>query len=545
MNDIINILKKKKLQFVFLFYILLLGPILALFLAENYTLIDKALLLSVCVLLFAAISAICTFVSPRTEKIIYSTILIFAIIPGSIYLGYLLFAHVMLEQNSVMSLFETNPEESKEFLAHYMNIWVIVGILIYAAIPIIMICKMKSIPPLKGKGHRWIITLSILIIIAIVGIEKVSRSVYFINIYRSFITYQIRVDREINTIKKRQDIPFEVKSLTDTVPQTVVLVIGESLTRHHMSLYGYERETNPLLSQYNDSALLVYENITSPQVHTIPVLRDVLSMCETDHPEYFEERPSLIELFNCSGYDTYLISNQPFSEKCHSSYDILLTLAKYKYNFAPQKQYDKIVLIALDEILKEKNKKNKFILIHLIGNHMAYEFRYPYTYNKFDHTVDGKVKDKPFRKNAAKRMIDRYDNSVLYNDYIVDSIIQNLIKTGNDNSTMIYFSDHGEELYDYRVFAGHVYEKASPTMCEIPFIVWMSPQYRNKRKHLVFDSKRPYSIGDFIYSISDLSGFEYEGFDKSRSIFSPDFKPQKRYVGEKNYEEIKNKFSTE
>lgn len=542
MNDIINILKKKKLQFVFLFYILLLGPILALFLAENYTLIDKILLLSVCVLLFGAISAICTFVSPRTEKIIYSVILIFAIIPGSIYMGYLLFAHVMLEQNSVMSLFETNPDESKEFLAHYMNIWVIVGILIYAAIPIIMICKMKSIPPLKVGGHRWIIIISVFIVVAVAGIERVSRSVYFINIYRSFISYQIRVNHEKSTIRKRQDIPFEVKTIADTVPQTIVLIIGESLTRHHMSLYGYERETNPLLSQYSDSNLLVYKDITSPQVHTIPVLRTVLSMHEADHPEYFEEKPSLIELFNRSGYETYFISNQPFSEKCHSSYDILLTLAKHKYNFAPQKQYDEIILTALDEILETDSDKNKFILIHLIGNHMAYEFRYPYTYNKFDYNQDSLIEDRPFRNNAAKRMIDRYDNSVLYNDYIIDSTIQKLIETGNNNSTMIYFSDHGEELYDYRVFAGHVYEKVSPAMCEIPFIVWMSSQYRDKRKHLVFDTTRPYSIDDFIYSISDISGFEYDGFDRTRSIFSPDFKPKTRYIEEKSYEDIKSRF---
>lgn len=543
MKDIFNTLRSKNLQFIFLFYILLLVPVLAVFLAENYTVIDKVLLCSVCSLLFGAIFTICAFVSPRVEKIIYSIILTLAIIPGSIYLGYLLFAHVMLEQNSVMSLFETNPEESKEFLAHYMNIWVIVGVLIYAAIPIIIICKMKSIPPLKTKGNKWIIALSILIIIGIIGFERVSRSVYFINIYRSFVSYQIRVNLEIKTIKERQNLPFEVKTINDTVPQTVILIIGESLTKHHMSLYGYKRETNPFLSQYSDTNLIVYKDVTSPQVHTIPVLRSVLSMTDMDNPEYFEEKPSLIELFNRAGYETYFISNQSFSEKCHCSYDILLTLAKHKFNFAPQKQYDGIVLTALDKILEKDKDKNRFILIHLIGNHMAYEFRYPYMYNQFDYRIDKKIENKPFRNNAAKRMIDRYDNSVLYNDYIINSILQRLSKQENDNSMMIYFSDHGEELYDYREFAGHVYEKVSPTMCEIPFMVWMSQQYKKKRSNLVFDSNRPYSIEDFIFSISEISGFDYEGFDKTRSIFSSDFKPRKRYIGEKDYDDIKDKFS--
>lgn len=543
MRDILNILKNKKLQLVFLFYIFLLLPLLTPF-AENYTLLDKLALLGVCLLLFCTISVICVFVSPKTEKIIYSVILILAVIPGSIYLGYLLFAHVMLEQNSVMSLFETNPDETKEFLVNYLNVWVITGVLVYAAIPIIMICKMKPYEPLKAGKYKVLLVSCGVVIFLVIAIGRVSRSVYFINIYRTLISYKLRVNHEIKTIKKRQSEPFEVKTIyNDSIPQTVVIVIGESLTRHHMSLYGYHRNTNPLLGQYPDSTLLVYTDIVSPQVHTIPVIRSVLTMEDPKNSGYFEEKPSLIELFNRAGYDTYFISNQPFSEKCHASYDILLTLAKRKYNFAPEKQYDSITLTALDKILQADTKKNKLILIHLIGNHMAYEFRYPYIFDRFNYKSDGLVADKSFRDKLAKKTIDRYDNSVLYNDSIVNEVIVSLKKHPDNNSMMIYFSDHGEELYDYRNFAGHVYEKASPPMCEIPFVLWMSPLYKNERSNLVFDTMRPYSTKDFIYSISDICGFRYEGFDDTRSLFSAKFKPEERYIGEKKYTDIKARFS--
>lgn len=541
MNEIYSILKKKKIQFFFLFYILLLLPILCP-LAQNFTLLDKVAVFLVCGLFFAAIWILSLFISSRSEKIIYSVMLAVSIIPGSIYLAYLLFAHVMLEQNSVTSLFETNPEESKEFIAHYLSMWVIAGVVVYAAIPIVMICKMRSFRKLKIKEYKTLFILSIITIIAIVGIGRVSRSVYFINFYRTFISYKIRTTHEVKEIQARQSLDYDVKTNhKDSIPQIMVLVIGESLNKHHMSLYGYPRNTNPLLSQYGDS-LVVYNDVVAPHVHTIPVVRSLLSMNEVDHSEYFTEKPSMYELFNRAGYETYLISNQRFNDEMRASYDILLSLAKKRYNLASYRQHDDIVLPILNKILEKNDKKDKLIIIHLIGNHMAYEFRYPKEYIFFNNQKDGLVKDAPYRDEKAKKAIDAYDNSVLYNDYIVNSIIGSLKKLQHQDAAMIYLSDHGEEMYDYRDFAGHAYEKVSPTMSEVPFLVWLSPSYRKFRKDLVFDKNRVYSSADFIYSVSDLAGINYVDYEDSKSIFSTHFVPRERYVGEKKYEDIKEKF---
>ncbi|MFT3994679.1 MAG: sulfatase-like hydrolase/transferase [Dysgonomonas sp.] len=468
--------------------------------------------------------------------------LVVSIIPGAIYLAYLLFAHVLLEQNSVTSLFETNPEESKEFVAYYLSIWVIVGVLIYAAIPIIMICKMKSFKPLNIKDYKLLFITSIVVIISINSFNKLSRSVYFINMYKTYVWYKLRVHHEVNAVKERQNLPFNVTLLhQDSIPQTIVVVVGESLNKHHMSLYGYSRNTNPLLSERGND-IVVYKDIVSPQVHTIPVMRSILSMVEKDHPEYFTDRPSLFELFNRAGFNTYLISNQEFSDSYKSSYDILLSLAKNKYNLAPYKQHDDVVLDKFNQILKSDSINNKLIFIHLIGNHMAYEFRYPKDYIVFDNEKDRVTKEKPFRNKLAIKTIDKYDNSVLFNDFIINSIIISLEKEKNQKTAMIYLSDHGEELYDYREFAGHAYEKVSPPMCEVPFIVWLSPNYKRNRTDLIFDTTRPYSTCDFIYSLSDLTGLKYEGYDDSRSLFSTQFKPEQRYVGDKKYEWVKERF---
>ena len=80
------------------------------------------------------------------------------------------------------------------------------------------------------------------------AIESVAQCIYFVDFYRVFADYKRQRLREEKEIAERQTLPFDVSMLPEKAPQTLVVVIGESHTRHHMSLYGYGRDTNPLLS---------------------------------------------------------------------------------------------------------------------------------------------------------------------------------------------------------------------------------------------------------------------------------------------------------
>ena len=537
-NNILHILSKKKLQLVFLFYILLVLPLLCP-VAQNISVLNSALIIAINIVLYFSIAFLSLFCTSVKEKILYTAILVFSIVPQAIYMGYLLFAHVLLEGNSVTSLFETNPEESKEFVANYLSPWVTIAMLVYATIPAIMIWSMKSVKPLRVKEHKVLFCSSILIIIAIFSLSRLSQSVYAFNFYKTYVSYQCRQNYEQKAVAERQIHKYDVQETgnIDSIPQTIVVVIGESETRTHMQIYGYRRNTTPLLSARKDN-LFAYADVVSPQVHTIPVIRSILTFSDRDNPDFVTEKPSLFELFNRAGWNTYFITNQPFGGRIKSSYDVFLNLAQHKYNLSVKKQNDEVVLPTLKQILETDSDHDKLIVVHLIGNHMAYEYRYPKSFEKFDNKKDHLVADAPYRDNAAKIMIDRYDNSVLYNDFIVDSIINMLAVRKNEETSMIYFSDHGEELYDKRKFAGHVYEKISPYMCEVPFILWVSDTYKDMNPDIVYDIKRPFSTGNFIYSISDLGGLRYKDYDPKKSLFSVGFKPSERYVGDKTYEEV-------
>lgn len=532
-----HVLERKKTQLFFLFYVLLILPLLTP-LAQNIPWREAVNILCINTVLFLALSLFTFFLKPKVEKILYMVLLIFAMIPGAMFLGYLIFARVLLEQNSITSLFETNPEESREFMLHYFNVWVIVGVVTYVVIPIVMIWRMKSYKPLTVRRYKILFSVSLTLILCIVFISRLGQSVYFINFYNTFASYKIRLYNENKAIARRQAIMYEVTH-NDYVkePQTVVVVIGESLTRNHMQLYGYGRATNPLLSAKKDS-IYVFTDVISPQVHTIPVIRSVLTFSERGDYDYFTTKPSVFELFNRAGYDTYFISNQPFEGNFKTSYHVLLELAQHTCDLTPQKKHDEVVLDKLQEILDTPTDRNRFVIVHLIGNHMAYKFRYPPKFAVFDHTKDNFVKPSDYQNKEAVQTIDEYDNSVAYNDFVIAGIIDMLNKNKSHHSAMIYFSDHGEELYDYRNFAGHAYEKASAYMCEVPFILWTSSGFIKNRPDLRIDTSRPYSTADFVYSLSNLAGLEYIDYNSRRSVFSGDFIPDRRFVGDIPYEDL-------
>ena len=73
-----------------------------------------------------------------------------------------------------------------------------------------------------------------------------------------------------------------------------------------------------------------------------------------------------------------------------------------------------------------------------------------------------------------KWAIATYDNATLYNDAVMGHIFD-LYR--NKNAVVVYFSDHGEEIYDYRDQRGrHVSYAPSADMLrhqnEVPFVIW-------------------------------------------------------------------------
>ena len=95
---------------------------------------------------------------------------------------------------------------------------------------------------------------------------------------------------------------------------------------------------------------------------------------------------------------------------------------------------------------------------------------------------------------------------------------------------MVFFSDHGEEVFESMDFEGHTDMVASKPMFTIPFIVWRSSEYTQKENSLIFDKQRPYCTDDLIYTMADLARIQFDEFTPKRSLVNAAFESKVRMV---------------
>ena len=181
--------------------------------------------------------------------------------------------------------------------------------------------------------------------------------------------------------------------------------------------------------------------------------------------------------------------------------------------------------------------KPKVVFLHLMGTHGAYKKRYPDGFDLFQTSPKSK-----FNLNeSAKNRINEYDTAVKYNDSIVFEIIKK-VKSKQSSGAVLYFSDHGEDVYSTTSdFLGHNGYYSTTPMFEIPFIFWQSEAYKELNPSIQAISNieaRSYILEDFIHTFIDVLGVSSNIYIEERSILNPKFKPKKRIVkSDTNYDE--------
>ena len=192
------------------------------------------------------------------------------------------------------------------------------------------------------------------------------------------------------------------------------------------------------------------------------------------------------------------------------------------------RQYDGDVLAPFSKALAD-GAERKFIVVHLLGTHMSYQYRYPPSFDKFTDRqgVPEGVRDDQLPTYNS------YDNAVLYNDFVVSSLIKDYAKN-DPNGFLMYLSDHGEDVFDS---AGHSTlgrNEGKPTapMYTIPFMAWASPKWRaNHEWDFTGETGRPYSSSNLIHTWADLAGLSADELDDSKSLVSDSFKPRPLLIG--------------
>lgn len=479
--------------------------------------------------------ALCFIVPSQKLKAIFSWIIGFLL--SFLLLIKLNFYHiyqVKLSASALFVIFETNAQETSEFLEVYISstFLFLAGIFImYLLFYAYALFKRKIVFQLEVTPLFKTILKFGLLCFAVVSAYLIHWKFSEFNILyttkTSYADYKTTKKLIKETLAQPTSPYLKGVKKDSSAPKIGVVIIGESTNRNHMSLYGYYRNTNPLLAKQKE--LWISKDVITPHVHTVTALDKILTLNSFENKRR-EDNASIIQLANQAGYKTFWLSNQrPVG--INETVPTLIGYAANEKKFLNtdnynRKSYDEVLLPAFNEALQDP-APYKMIFLHLSGTHLGYKERYPGTYKHFKDTPKTK-----FQHERAYQFINEYDNSVRYNDFIINELLEQL-KAQQTSSYMLYFSDHGDDVFDDHDNAGHSEDIGTNGMFEIPYITWVSPQFKEQLKSNLEVSKienRKYLLDDFIHAFADLSQISFHGLDKTKSIYDSTYVEKPRLI---------------
>lgn len=446
--------------------------------------------------------------------------------------------------DSIGILAETTPEESQAFLGTYLNLWSI--LLIIVAVVGVMGCAAWLARTLARKLPVALASMALALLGVFVygqmvynhlhegeGGNSVSQLHAFTRLGYSAVSFRgayenIKVMRSVNrdvtaTLTRGDDAP------------SIILVIGESFSVYHSSLYGYSKPTNPrLAARVSDSTMVVFDDVVSPADHTGTVLRSLFMLAPDGQSSV--ENVLFPVCFRRAGYKTVLVDNQYFVRDGFSWLtDRPLSELMFDYRNPDRVGHDINLLGEIPDLADPQ-----LIIVHLFGQHFTYSGRYPAQFAHF------KAADYPATLTPEEReVIAHYDNATRYNDYVVDSIIS---KYQDKNCIVVYFSDHGEEIYEIDDFMGHGNAPKRPTInyqIRVPLMVWTSPSFRDKYPGVaqrIADARHtPVITDDLPHFLFDVAGVSTGSYRPDRSFINDryDVSNPRIVLGNTDYDKYK------
>ena len=487
---------------------------------------------------------------PKASKIIRR------ILVGIMFVAFVIEAFVLYQYNALLgigtvnSLFETNPEESAEFVKTFVGFG---GLGLALAIVVVLYLLVKYKPWKKAQ----IDAMSQKVLAGIVFTVSAAYAIYMCCAYPGImfggddLTPLTRLMGATNTAWKNHVAYQElVAKLDEHIEQTkndgkitnIVFILGESTNRNHMHLYGYNLPNTPNLDAMAQKGEIVYfRDVVSAHSTTVASLSKIFTFCNHEAPKPWFEYNNLIDIMNAAGYKTHWLSNQESSgiwgnvAQIYAAHSDVSHYTQIRDSKEDDGRVDGELFPLVDNAIGGADGEKNFYVVHLMGCHLAYYNRYPYLFTKFtEKDIIGNY------NNDQKEVISQYDNAIFYNDYIVSGIIDKFRETNSD-TIVIYLPDHGEAVYDEGGVNGHIEENPSRHMIEVPLIMWASEKFKENHPEkwaLIQEAiYNPYMTDDMIHTILDIADIHTPDFDPARSIINQEYNTLRpRFFDEKDYD---------
>lgn len=380
------------------------------------------------------------------------------LLPVFVILGYYSVTSTVFAPDTLLAIAQTNIQEAIEYAKDNFSCKTIfLIILTNASVFFVAIKNTQKI--LWNKYNLFLVLFCITA--CLVGVYK----------YRDNIITDIpkqaskTLAQYKNFSKERTDRKDNMsKLLLSHKPEAgvYVLVIGESQNRAHMQAYNYHRATTPWLdSMKNDKNMLLFTKAYSCHTHTVPTLLYALTAKNQYNNIAVKNAVSVLEVAEAAGFETVWLSNQVK----YSAWDTPVTSIASEANqqkwinstLGESTNTDYFDGKLIEELEKIKITDKMLIVMHLMGNHGSYEQRYLKAFEKYD----------------GKNTIDKYDNSIIYNDYVMSQVYKRARKIPNFKG-LVYCSDHADAI-DKNL--SHDAAQFDFDMTHIPLYIYLSDSY--------------------------------------------------------------------
>ena len=444
-----------------------------------------------------------------------------------------LFGNSIIATDMFTNLLTTNPGEAGELLG---NIYPSVVLVCVIYLPLLWLAA-------REIGHKRYITRTARMNIGLTG-----AALFALGLLALWPAYHVSEDRHVlrdeifplnvlynlglsgsefrksfNYEKTSAGFSYEAERTAEVPGREVyVYIIGEASRAMNWQLYGYGRETNPLLSQ--EEGLVVFRDVLTQSNTTHKSVPLILSSVATDEHDELYRRKGLPALFNEAGFDTWFISNQ---SRQGAMIDHLAHDAKHLI-YIRSPRHDTQLLDEMRKAIEKSTSRKLFFILHCYGSHFSYHQRYPREFAYFQPDNDVAI-----AKQHRPMLVNAYDNSVRYTDYVLSKIIDYLGSLENTSSALLYCADHGEDLIDdHRERFLHASPTTTAYQLYVASLAWFSESYRERFPEKVAaaeaNATAPATTHALFHTMADMASIRGRFLTTKVSLVSPDFDARPR-----------------
>jgi lipid A ethanolaminephosphotransferase len=186
--------------------------------------------------------------------------------------------------------------------------------------------------------------------------------------------------------------------------------------------------------------------------------------------------------------------------------------------------FDERLLRGLPELIRNA-RQDMVIVLHQKGSHgPAYWKRHPAAFKSFGPECE----TSDLSKCSQESIVAAYDNTIVYTDFVLAKaidLLRNASKEDGIDTSLLYFSDHGESLGENNLYLhGAPYVISPKEQRHVPFMLWLSDSFRERFKLdqecLAARAKQEFSHDNIFHSTLGMLDINTAIYNPKLDLFS-------------------------